>query len=444
MTILKRCICYILLMLCVNAVLVIHGITHIGWAVAAGIFFGAFYIFFHIAALWSTAPSLRLRVLNGGYELTLSAILCFMLEILLYVYLILAKVPLPLHIMIINGVVAVVLLFLIVANGLIRIMICSKQVGLVPKVLLLFFWWVPIANIILLRKMLGISHREYHFTLDKQSRNDGRKQEKICQTKYPLLMVHGIFFRDWEVFNYWGRVPKDLTDNGAAIYYGNQQSSASVEQCAVELRQSIVDIVEKTGCEKVNIIAHSKGGLDCRYAISCLGMGKYVASLTTINTPHLGCKYVGKILDKVSDKAVAKIGETYESTFTKLGDSNPHFFSGLKNLTDQECERLNRLMPDDPRVLYQSTASRMRSASSAPFPLSVGHAMIKLFGGGDNDGLVSVESMAWGNFLGVLEPKGRQGISHGDMIDLTRKDIEGFDVCEFYVDIVSGLKRRGL
>lgn len=43
-------------------------------------------------------------------------------------------------------------------------------------------------------------------------------------------------------------------------------------------------MTEETGCEKVNIIAHSKGGLDSRYAISRLGMDQYTASLTTINS----------------------------------------------------------------------------------------------------------------------------------------------------------------
>ena len=62
---------------------------------------------------------------------------------------------------------------------------------------------------------------------------------------------------------------------------------------------------------------------------------------------------------------------------------------------------------------------------------------------GENDGLVSVSSAKWGNFLGVLTAKNR-GISHGDIIDLTRQNIEGFDVCEFYVNLVNGLKEKGM
>ena len=44
----------------------------------------------------------------------------------------------------------------------------------------------------------------------------------------------------------------------------------------------------------------------------------------------------------------------------------------------------------------------------------------------------------------MIEHKGRRGLSHGDMIDLFRENIDGFDVREFYVEIVKDLKERGL
>ena len=47
-----------------------------------------------------------------------------------------------------------------------------------------------------------------------------------------------------------------------------------------------------------------------------------------------------------------------------------------------------------------------------------------------------------GDFLGTLTA-GKKGISHGDMVDLTRQDIRGYDVCEFYVDLVRKLKEKG-
>lgn len=52
-----------------------------------------------------------------------------------------------------------------------------------------------------------------------------------------------------------------------------------------ELKENILRIIEESGCQKVNIIAHSKGGLESRYAITHLGLSSCVASLTTINTP---------------------------------------------------------------------------------------------------------------------------------------------------------------
>lgn len=63
---------------------------------------------------------------------------------------------------------------------------------------------------------------------------------------------------------------------------------------------------------------------------------------------------------------------------------------------------------------------------------------------GPNDGLVGEESFKWGENYQFLTIKGKRGISHGDMIDLNRENIPGFDVREFYVRLVYDLKNRGL
>jgi triacylglycerol lipase len=326
-------------------------------------------------------------------------------------------------------------------SGVIRIFAASKQAGFLIKLLFVLFWWLPILNIILLSKLCNSVFKEYVFITKKTDLNESRKQEEVCKTKYPLLMVHGICYRDWKYSNYWGRIPSELEANGATCFYGKQNSSASVEQCGEELADRIQSIITEAGCEKLNIIAHSKGGLDSRYAISCMGMGKYIASLTTVCTPHYGCKSMRKIMDRIPDKAMHYIGKNYETLFTILGDKNPDFLSGLEGVTDTAA--LNEQMPDDSQVYYQSVGSKMKSRKSAFFPLSLSYSIIKP-DEGDNDGLVAVDSMVWGNFLGVVSPVTQQGISHVDMIDLTRKNIEGFDVCEFYVDLVNRLKEKGL
>ena len=96
-------------------------------------------------------------------------------------------------------------------------------------------------------------------------------------------------------------------------------------------------------------------------------------------------------------------------------------------------------MPD---ILYESVGSYCRKASGGRFPLNVSYPVVRHFDG-KNDGLVAIDSAPWGERFTLLEPGSRRGISHGDMIDLNRENIPGFDVREFYVSLAAGLKERG-
>ena len=227
------------------------------------------------------------------------------------------------------------------------------------------------------------------------------------------------------------------------MFYGRQQSAAPVETSAAELKEQIEQVLQNTHSEKLHIIAHSKGGLDARYAIARLGMAGAVASLTTVNTPHRGCLFVGRLLRIVPDGIVRAVAKRYNAVFRKLGDRDPDFYGGIHALTAESCAAFNREVPDVPGVLYQSVMSRMKKRGSAAFPLNLGYTLIRPLEG-DNDGLVGVESAKWGTFLGLVDPQKERGISHGDMIDLTRKNIPGFDVAGFYVGLVRELKAKGL
>ena len=59
------------------------------------------------------------------------------------------------------------------------------------------------------------------------------------------------------------------------------------------------------------------------------------------------------------------------------------------------------------------------------------------------DGLVGEKSFPWGADFKYLTVEGKRGISHGDVIDLNRENIPGFDVREFYVKLVHDLKTKG-
>lgn len=327
-------------------------------------------------------------------------------------------------------------------NGMIRVYLTSVQLGLKHRILAALCGWIPLVNIWYLTKIIRIASDEVEFETEKWELDETRAESEICKTKYPLLLVHGVFFRDYRYINYWGRIPRELRRNGARIYYGCQQSAAAVEDSGKELAERVRAIIAETGCEKVNIIAHSKGGLDSRAAIAHQGMGPYVATLTTINTPHRGCIFAEYLLDKVPQAARRKIADTYNATLRRLGDKDPDFLAAVTDLTASACERRNAVTPDDPGVVYESVMSYCRRAGHGKFPLNMTHPIVRHFDG-KNDGLVSVDSAKWGSRFTLLEPRGKRGISHGDVVDLNRENIPGFDVREFYVELVADLKRRG-
>lgn len=327
-------------------------------------------------------------------------------------------------------------------DGTIRLYVTSVQLGIKWRIVGALCGMIPIVNIFVLIKTIRIADEEYNFERDKIELDSLRAESELCKTKYPLLLVHGVFFRDSKYLNYWGRIPNALKKNGAEVYYGSQQSAASVKDSGMELCEKIKQIITETGCEKVNIIAHSKGGLDSRYAIRFLGANKYVASLTTINTPHRGCRFADYLLDKASDSFRDSVAKRYNSALKRFGDTNPDFISAVTDLTASKCEQFNMTCHDVPTVYYQSVGSKALRATGGKFPLNLSYNLVKHFDG-ENDGLVSVDSMKWGEKFTLLTPKGRRGITHGDVVDLNRENIKGFDVREFYVSLVNDLKNKG-
>ena len=327
-------------------------------------------------------------------------------------------------------------------NGILRVYLTSVQLGIKWRIIGILCGWIPVVHIWALCKIIHITSAEVQYENEKYLLNEIRAENRECQTRYPLLLVHGVFFRDFRFFNYWGRIPMQLKKNGADIHYGCQQSAASVANCGKELAKRIETIVQTTGCEKVNIIAHSKGGLDSRYAISVCGASPYVASLTTINTPHRGCIFADYLLDKIPERVQQRVARTYNAALSKCGDHDPDFLEAVRDLTASACARLNQQLPNDPSIYYQSVGSTMNHAASGRFPLNMSYPLVRHFDGA-NDGLVALDSMQWGSsFIRLQIPEGR-GISHGDMIDLKRENIPGFDVREFYTGLVKDLKERG-
>ena len=264
--------------------------------------------------------------------------------------------------------------------------------------------------------------------------------------RYPILLVHGMGFRDSKTINYWGRIPKALEQIGCKIFYGYQDSNASIETNGQVIANRINEIIEESGADKVNIIAHSKGGLDSRYAISTLHAASKVASLTTINTPHNGSKTVDMLM-KFPQPLVKFAGFGTDCWFRVLGDQHPESYKVFHSLTTKGAKTFNMNNPDDADVYYQSYAFAMRNPFSDIFMWLPG--LIVGIVEGENDGLLTPEAVKWSNFRGVYHGVGNRGISHCDEVDMrrrpfSRKTGDGVsDIVDFYKDVVYELCEKG-
>lgn len=389
-------------------------------------------------------PTIRLKVMNDGDEQILAFFVTGIAGLVIGIFILQAYITghLPAAVSIAYGAVLFLTELVIFWNGIIRVYCTSVRLGIKTRAWGIALGLIIPANLIMLAVIHRIVRMECDFETRKAILNKSRHNDQICRTKYPILLVHGVFFRDSRVLNYWGRIPAELEANGAEIFYGEQQSAAAVAVSAAELSAKIEQLVQKTGCGKVNIIAHSKGGLDSRYAISHLGADKYVASLTTINTPHHGCIFAEYLLNNAPEKFIKTVENIYNSAFRHLGDQNPNFIEAVTDLTNSKCEKFNAETPDADGVFYQSIGSHAHKSKSGRFPLNLSYPLVKKYDG-DNDGLVALTSASWGESFTVLHPPGKRGITHADVIDLNREDIPGFDVREFYVQLVHGLKEKG-
>ncbi len=386
---------------------------------------------------------MRFRLCNHGLILLCVFALSAAVTVFYHVYLAFITIPDNVWTLVVSIIISALTHVIIFWNGIISVYLTSYQMGIKKRVFVAIMGMFPFINLIMFWVIVATIFREVDIEIAKERLNRSRASQKVCATKYPILLVHGIFFRDNKFFNYWGRVPAELKRNGAKVFYGNHQSAASIKDSAIELSARINEIVEKTNCEKVNIIAHSKGGLDCRYAIAHLGMGDKIASLTTINTPHRGCVFADVLLKKIPKFIQRHIEKTYNRTLRRLGDKNPDFMAAVNNLTDAYCAEFNEQTPMPEGIVIKSVGSILKRPRAGKFPFGPISRFVRRYDG-VNDGVVGENSFKWGDDYVLLKPVGRRGISHGDIIDLNRENIRGFDVREFYVGLVNELKEKGL
>lgn len=288
---------------------------------------------------------------------------------------------------------------------------------------------------------------------------------------YPLVFLHGMGgFVRLEAGPLGLDYYKDLVPTLAAVgekrvYLPKMPPVATPLERARLIKVEIDRILAETGAKKVNLIGHSQGGLDARVIASPagLGYGAKVASVITIATPHRGTfvadtimKTVGGIPEEVFESVTDGVLELIQRSLYDI-DADPTLRAQILTMTEKNMtESFNATFVDDPRVYYASYAGRSnRDGGSEACAGAVYLNDPKVVDGlqvpfmptgrflqdrrGTNDGLVTVESAKWGEFLECLPADHYREVGHVDVGGSPAHDHRAF-----FRALVERLRAKGL
>jgi triacylglycerol lipase len=244
-----------------------------------------------------------------------------------------------------------------------------------------------------------------------------RPPRRQLRLRHPIVLAHGVLgFEQIELRgkrrSYFAGVAERLEAMGVEVYRPVVPPVASVASRAEKLAEAIRAVPAK----KVNVIAHSMGGLDARYAIARLGLADQVASLTTIGTPHLGTP--------LADLGMLLLGGL-QGLFKRLN------FEAFRDLTSERMSAFNREIADSASVAYASVIGYSDRAEMHPL-LWVGHLYLNECAGA-NDGVVPANSQRWGEVVREVQA------DHWAQIGWCSY----FDAPAFYEQLVRDLRGRG-
>jgi triacylglycerol lipase len=250
-----------------------------------------------------------------------------------------------------------------------------------------------------------------------QPQRAARRQPAL---KYPVVLAHGLLGFDKIAFagkdhSYFRGLSGKLAGYGVEVHRPVVSSSAAIAVRAEELTR----LVRMIPAKKVNVIAHSMGGLDARYAIARLGLSDRVASLTTIGTPHRGTP-VADLGLKLSDmlKIQALVGRVID-------------LAAFHDLTTARMMQFNHDVEDQRDVAYASVVARVDRLRAHPL-LWPTHLYLSERGQ-ESDGLVPAESQKWGDVMKLIDADHWAQIGWGS----------SFDALSFYDELLKELRGRG-
>ena len=257
------------------------------------------------------------------------------------------------------------------------------------------------------------------------------------KSQYPFILVHGVALKDFLFFKAFGRIGKMLEKEGYRVYTARTDAFGTIETNAAQLKAETEKLLRDTGAEKVNIIAHSKGGLDARYMIEHLGMEGKVASLTTLCTPHRGSALASRIL-RLPEFVLHILDFFFNLVYRIGGDKHPSALAVCRQLKAVPAEEWKNLHVSD--EVYCQSYSAVLEEKRADFVRDVPLMYFRSFQDGPSDGMVSVESAKYGNYRGdCLE----ESVSHSEIVDLMTKKKKKEKIFGFYRNLCADLAERG-
>jgi triacylglycerol lipase len=304
-------------------------------------------------------------------------------------------------------------------------------------------------------------------SIDAARRADGGRDAARLSAPYPIVLAHGFFgFDDFAgigFIHYFWEVESDLAANGETrVYTPAVDPFNDSETRGRELLAHIEDILAETGHARVDIIAHSQGGLDARVVATL--RPDLVASITTISTPHGGTPVADVILRIIADPRLEDlIDAIVRLAAAPLWDAvgaETSLFAPLRLFSRDGIAAFDAMHPDEPTVRYFSIAGRSNRALASDLcrvadrpdflrrydgttdPIEPLLAISEAIVGGANDGLVPVESARRGRFLGCIPADHMDEIGHlfGD----DPGAFNDFDHRRFYRELIAFLRAEGL
>ena len=248
------------------------------------------------------------------------------------------------------------------------------------------------------------------FARRRKHRRRALPARRASRLRHPVVLAHGVLGFDEIALagrrhRYFRNIADGLQSLEAEFHHPRVPATGAVAERA----EHLADLIRSLPEGRVNVVAHSMGGLDARYAISRLGLEGRVASLVTIGTPHLGTPLADLALKGIPASAVRALGD----------------------LTVSALERFNREVPDAEGVAYCSVAAHSDLLETNPL-LWPSHAYLSQKAG-RNDGLVPASSQRWGTVIREVEA------DHWAQIGWSSR----FDAVALYADVLRELVGLG-